>query len=149
MQYPRILAPMVFAFVLFSWNVWAQEKVVREVEIHRNVKLVQLSIDPQVPDEMIKQYQSFLPIFEDALKESTTDQSDECSLTVRVTAGIKEIGSAKTKRPLARISAFRRNSRQEYQGNFLLYSYTTASPVNKEETIVWLKKQILDPAECR
>ena len=149
MQYPRILAPMVLAFVLLPCTLWAQDKVVREVEIHRNVKLVQLGVDPQVPDEMVKQYQSFLPILEDSLKESTTDQSDECSLTVRVTAGIKEIGSAKTKRPLARISAFRRNSRQEYQGNFLLYSYTTASPVNKEETIVWLKKQILDPAECR
>ncbi|MBP1624637.1 MAG: hypothetical protein H6Q07_2657 [Acidobacteria bacterium] len=140
---------MVLAFVLLPCTLRAQDKVVREVEIHRNVKLVQLGVDPQVPDEMVKQYQSFLPILEDSLKESTTDQSDECFLTVRVAAGMKEVGSAKTKRPLARISAFRRNSRQEYQGNFILYSYSTAGPVNKEETSFWLKKQILDPVECR
>jgi len=61
---------------------------------------------------------------------------------------MKEVGSAKTKRPLARITAFRRNSKQEYVGLFILYSYQTAGPVNKEETSQFLKKQVLEPAEC-
>jgi hypothetical protein len=149
MQFPKVLTAPVLAFLLFSWNAGAQEKAEREVNIHNNVKLVHLSISPEVPGDLAKQYQSFLPVLEESLKESTTDQPDECFLTIRVAAGVKEIGSAKTKRPLARISAFRRNSKQEYVGNFILYSYINAGPVNKEETLQFLKKQILEPAECK
>ncbi len=149
MQFPNIRMFVALAFLLFSWSVWAQEKVDREVEIHKNIKLIEMAAAPETPEDILKQYQGFLPIFEEALKGSTTDQSDECTLTLRVTAGIKEIGSAKTKRPMARVSAFRRNSKQEYLGTFILYSYITAGPVNKEETAQFLKKQILEPAECR
>jgi hypothetical protein len=118
------------------------------VEIHKNIKLIETAAPADIPEDMAKQYQSFLPILEESLKENTTDQSDECLLTLRVAPGIKEIGSAKVKRPMARVSAFRRNSKQEYLGTFILYSYASSGPVNKEETGQFLKKQILEPAEC-
>jgi hypothetical protein len=140
---------MVLACLFFSWNLWAQEKVDREVEIRKNVKLIELSVGSDIPEDLAKQYKAFLPILEDTLKEITTDQSDECSLTLRVSPGIRVIGAAKTKRPKAHLVAFRRNSRQEFVGDFILYSYLNAGPVNKEETAQFLKKQILDPAECR
>ena len=149
MQFPNGRMFVAVAFLLFSWSVWAQEKIEREVEIRKNVKLIELAATPDLPEDMTKQYQSFLPILLDALKDNLTDQSDECSLTLRVAAGTKEIGSAKIVRPTARVSAFRRNSNQEYLGTFVLYSYVTAGPVNKEETVQFLKKQILEPAECR
>jgi len=140
---------MTAAVLFFSCAVWAQDKVDKEVEIHKNVKLVVLTAAGDVPEDVIKQYQGFLPILEASLKEVTTDQPDECSLTLRVAPAVKEVGAAKTKRPQAKISAFRRNSRQEYQGSFILYSYINSGPVNKEETNSFLKKQILEPAECR
>jgi len=149
MQFPNIRMFGALAFLLFSWSVWAQEKVDREVEIHKNIKLIVLAAAPEIPEDILKQYHGFLPVLEEALKEATVDQSDECALTLRVAAGVKEIGSAKTKRPMARVTAFRRNSRQEYLGTFILYSYIAAGPVNKEETAQFLKKQILEPAECR
>ena len=117
---------MVLALLFFSWTVWAQEKADRELEIHKNVKLIELGSAPSVPEDLVKQYRAFLPLLEDSLKSSTTDQSDDCSLTLRVSGDIKEVGSAKTKRPFARITAFRRNSKQEYVGVFILYSYITA-----------------------
>ncbi len=140
---------MILALLFFSWNVCAQEKSDREMEIHKNVKLIELGIPSDIPEDIATQYRAFLPILEDSLKESTTSQSDECSLTLRVNAGVKEVGSAKTKRPLAKITAFRRNSRQEYLAQFILYSYANSGPVNKDETIQFLKKQILEPGECR
>jgi hypothetical protein len=149
MQFPNIRMFVASAFLLFSWSVCAQEKIDREIEIHKNVKLIELAAAPDTSEDVIKQYRNFVPILEDALKEATADQSDECALTIRVVAGTKEIGSAKVKRPTARITAFRRNSRQEYLGTFILHSYVTAGPVNKEETIQFLKKQILEPAQCR
>jgi hypothetical protein len=149
MQFPKALTFTLLAFLFFSWTVWAQDKTDREVEIHKNIKLIVLSPGADIPEDIAKQFQSFLPILESSLKESTTDQPDECVLTLRVAAGIKEIGTAKTKRPMARVSAYRRNSKQEYLGTFILYSYISAGPVNKEETAQFLKKQILDPAECR
>lgn len=149
MQFPKILASIVIAVLFFMLSGSAQEnKPDREMEIHKNVKLVELAVGPDVPEDMVKQYRAFLPILEDSLKDSTTDQPDECSLTIRVNAGVKEVGSAKTKRPLARITAFRRNSRQEYLGQFILYSYVNAGLVNKDETTQFLKKQVLEPAAC-
>jgi hypothetical protein len=149
MQFPRTLISTLVTFLFFSFTIWAQDKVDREVEIHKNVKLVVLSPAADIPEDMAKQYQSFLPTLEASLKESLTDQSDECSLTLRVGAAFKEIGAAKTKRAQAKVTAFRRNSRQEYQGAILLYSYLNSGPVSKDETIQFLKKQIIEPAQCQ
>jgi hypothetical protein len=149
MQFPKTLFSMLLAFLFFSWSVRAQDKIDREVEIHKNVKLVVYSPGSDIPEDMAKMYQGFLPTLEASLKEITAAQSDECSLTLRVSAAVKEIGAAKTKRPQAKVTAFRRNSKQEYQGTFILYSYVNTGPVNKEETSTFLKKQILEPSECK
>jgi hypothetical protein len=149
MQLPKILISTMAAVLLFSWTIWAQDKIDRELEIHKNIKLVMLTAASDLPEDVVKQYQVFLPILESSLKEITSDQPDDCSLTLKVGAAVKEVGAAKTKRPQAKITAFRRNSKQEYQGAFLLYSYISSGPVTKEETNTFLKKQILEPAECR
>ncbi len=149
MRFRNVRMVAALAFLFFSWSVGAQEKPDREVEVHRNVKLIIMAPGPDIPEAIGAQYRNFLPILEQVLKENTTDQSDECALTLRVSPGIREIGAAKVQRAQARVTAFRRNSKQEYLGNFILYSYVTSGPVNKEETAQFLKKQILDPAECR
>ena len=149
MQFPKPIFFIVLVVLLFSWSVLAQERPDRETEIHKNVKLVEMVVGADVPADLAQQFRAFLPILTDSLKESTADQPDECSLTIRVNAGFKEVGAAKTKRPLARITAFRRNSKQEYVGQFILYSYPNAGLVNKDETTQFLKKQVLEPSECR
>jgi hypothetical protein len=149
MQFPKTLVSMLLACLFFAWTALAQEKADREIDIRKNIKLIELSIGSDIPEDLAKQYKAFLPILEESLKDGTTDQSDDCSLTLRVSAGIREIGAAKTKRPKAHVTAYRRNSKQEYVGDFILYSYVNAGPVNKEETSQFLKKQILEPAECR
>jgi hypothetical protein len=148
MQFPNTRMHLVLAFLFISWSVWAQDKVEREVEIHKNVKLTIMVTAQDTPAELASQYRAFLPIFEDVLKQSTKDQLDECALTLRLSFGIKEIGAARVKRPMARVTAFRRNSKQEFLGTFILYSYANAGLVNKEETEQFLNKQILDPAQC-
>jgi hypothetical protein len=148
MQFPKSSVYLVFASLVFSVSLYAQEKSDREVVVHKNVKLIALAPDSDIPEDIAKQYRSFIPVLEEALKQNTADETDECGLTLRVTAGVKEIGSAKVKRPTARIGAYRRSSRQEYQGVFILHSYVSGNLVNLEETTQFLKKQILEPATC-
>jgi hypothetical protein len=148
MRFPKTPVLVAALAILFcSWSIWAQDSD-REVEIHKNVKLIVTSAGSDIPADFASQYKTFLPLFETVLKESIADQADDCAITFRLTPGIKEIGAAKTKRPLARITAFRRNAKQEFRGDFILYSYTTSGLVNKEETEQFLTKQILQPAEC-
>lgn len=148
MQFPRTLILPGLLVLLFSGIVWSQDKTEREATIQNNVKLVVIAPTPDMPESIQKQYRAFLPIFEQVLKENITTQSDECSLTLRIAPGVKEIGAAKVQRPLVRVTAFRRNSRQEYVSTLLLYSYASSGPVSKEETAQFLKKQVLEPAEC-
>jgi hypothetical protein len=148
MQFRNILIFVGLASLCSSWSLWAQEKPEREVDIHKNVKLVHMTAGPGIPEGVLGEYKKFLPVLEEALKENTTDQSDECALTLRVAVGFKEVGAAKVQRPQARFTAFRRNSRQEYVGNFVLYSYVNSGLVNKAETAQFLTKQILEPAAC-
>jgi hypothetical protein len=136
------------AFLFVGWELGAQQKSDREIEIHKNVKLIESTASSEIPGELVTQYQNFLPIFREVLKATTKDQPDQNVLTVRISAGFKEVGAAKTKRAQAQVTAFCRNSKQEYIGNFLLYSYATSSPVNKDETEQFLRKQILEPLEC-
>lgn len=143
----RILA--VFAVLLLPFMVLAQNKIDREIDIHENVKLVVTVIPSDIPEDMAKQFSLFIPILEEVLKEITTDESAACALTIEATAGFKEVGSRKVKRPTAIISAFRRSSRQEFIGTFILHSYTNDGLVDNEETEQFLNKQILEPAACR
>jgi hypothetical protein len=142
----------VFAVALttlfFSWSIWAQDSD-REVEIHKNVKLIVAAAASDIPADLASPYKAFLPLFETVLKESIADQTEECAVTFRIKAGTKEVTAAKIKRPTANVTVFRRNSKQEFVGVLILYSYVNSGPVNKEETEQFLKKQILQPAECR
>jgi hypothetical protein len=134
--------------LIFSSLVCAQDSD-RDVEIHKNVKLVISSSGPDIPAGIASQYMTFLPMLESALKDSVTSQSDECALTIKVAPIVKEIGSTnKIKRAAAKISAFRKNAKQEFFGNLILYSYVNSGPVSKEETQQFLQKQILGPNEC-
>jgi hypothetical protein len=148
MQYVRLRMLLSLVVLLIPGAVWSQEKIEREAAIHNNVKLIIIAPDDDLPEGIQKQYHAFLPTFEQALKENITAQPDSCQLTLRILPGLKEIGALKVRRPFVRVTAFRRNSRQEYVATLLLYSYTSSGPVNKEETTIFLKKQILEPAEC-
>jgi hypothetical protein len=149
MRIPKIRLITVFAVLMLSWSALAQKKTDREINIHENVKLEIMVIPSDLPEDMKEPFRLFIPILEEVLKETTKDESAACALTIRATAGFKEIGSAKTKRPTAVITAFRRNSRQEYVGTFILHSYVSDGLVNQEETEQFLTKQILEPAVCR
>ena len=128
--------------------VEAQDNSGHEIEIHKNVKLIETNAPASLPGELSENYQSFLPLLEEVLKENTTEQPPECALTVRVAPGTKEVGSAKVTRALARVTAFRKNSKSEFMGTLILYSYATNGPLNKEETTRFVKLTILDPAKC-
>jgi hypothetical protein len=148
MQYSIIRTHWVLALLFFSLNVWAQENTGREVQIHKNVKLIEMPTTPDTPEDIAAQQRSFGPIFEQALKKSTVDEPEECALTIRLVFGIKEIGAAKTKRPTARVTAFRKGAKQEFVATLIIYSYVTSGVVNAEETEQFLKKQILEPSTC-
>ncbi|HTY62150.1 MAG TPA: hypothetical protein VMG30_07800 [Acidobacteriota bacterium] len=148
MQFPKIHAHLILGILLVSWSAWAQENTGREVQIHKNVKLIEMPAAADVPEEIAAQHKSFSPIFEQALKQATIDEKDDCALTIRVTLGFKEIGASKTKRPTARVTAFRKGSKQEFVGTLIIYSYANASLVSADETEQFLKKQILEPAAC-
>jgi hypothetical protein len=138
-------ASIVLALMLLVGSLGAQEKVESEVDIHKNVILIEMAVPQSIPEDLRNKYQAFLPLFVEALKESTSDQASENALTIRIVPGVKEIGSAKTKRVFAKITAYRRNSRSEYVGSLLLHSYATGGAVNKEEIGEFLAKQILSP----
>jgi hypothetical protein len=148
MRLPIVPLSAVLAALSLSINIRAQENWDRETEIHRNVRLIEITVMPSVPADLSSQYQKFLPMFRDLLKEITRDQADEKSLSIQIAAGVKEVGSAKTKRAQARVTAFCRNSRKEYVGSLILHSYASNGPVNRDETEQFLRKLILEPMEC-
>ena len=148
MRIPKIRLITVFAVLILSWSATAQNKTERDIKIHENVKLEIMVVPSDIPEDMKEQFRLFTPVLEEVLDKITADESAECALTIRATAGFKEIGSAKTRRPTAVITAFRRNSKQEYVGTFILYSYISDGLVSSEETEQFLTKQILEPAAC-
>jgi len=131
-------ALVLVGLVLLVVSIKAQDKVEREIDIHNNVRLIQMAVPQDMPEELKSRYQAFLPIFVETLKEKTSEQFSENALTFRVVPGIKEIGSAK-------ITAYRKNTKSEYIGSLLLHSYATGENVSKEEIGQFLAKQILDP----
>jgi hypothetical protein len=139
-------ALQVLALVLmFSGMSGAQEKTEREINMHNNVRLLLMAVPLDMPKELKDRYESFLPLFEEVLKENTSDREPDRAITIRLFPGVKEIGSAKTKRAIAKITAYRKDSKKEFIGNFLIYSYATGRTVNKEEIGQFLKQQILSP----
>jgi hypothetical protein len=126
----------------------AQGTATREIELHKNVRLVILKPLTNLPEKSEDEFQRFLPLLQEALTGLTSDENSECALTFRVAAGIKEVGSAKVKRVFARLSAYRRNSDQEYMARIYLHSYATGGPATKKEITEFVKEQVLGPAKC-
>lgn len=148
MRLSKVLVLIVILFLGCSWIVCAQDNLDREVVINKNVKLFITGAHSEIPAGIAGQYSAFLPLLEAVLKENVSSQSDNCELTIKVAPIVKEIGSAKTKRAAAKITAYRKNAKQEFIGTLILYSYINSGPVTKEETQHFLQKQILDPCEC-
>jgi hypothetical protein len=139
-------APLILVLMLLLSGIGAtQEKAEREIDLHKNVRLIEMPMPQEMPEELRNRYQRFLPLFEEVLKENTSDRVLESALTIRIVPGIKKIGSSKTKRVIARVTAYRKDSKKEFIGNFLLYSYATGETVSKQEIGQFLKKQILGP----
>ena len=132
---------MILSLPLF--NVEAQEKADNETDIHKNVKLLEMPIPPNMPEDFKAKYQIFLGQLKEVLKEKTGERSSESALTIQVRAGVKEVGSKKTKQPAARVTAFRRDSKVEWVSIMLLHSYATGEPINNEEIEKFLPLQIL------
>jgi hypothetical protein len=139
----------VTAFLLLIFGAVAQDKTAKEIDVHKNVKLIEMPIPSDMPDELRKEYGAFLPLFEDVVKEATADQTDSCALTIRITPGTRAIGASKQLRATAQLQAFRRQSTNEYQAVLILHSYVTGKLVDKEETRRFLELQILKPVTCR
>jgi hypothetical protein len=135
--------------LLLGGSLGAQEKAEKEIDIHQNVKLIQMAVPKDIPDELRNKYQKFLPLFVEALKEHTTERSSENALTVRIVPGVKEIGSAKIKRVFAKVTAYRKHAKNEYVGSLLLHNYAKGELINKEEIGQFLTKQILNPLGTR
>jgi hypothetical protein len=142
----RIRISMLFLFlVLPLGNVRAQEKAESEIDIHSNVRLIEMPVPQDMPEEFRGKYQVFMQQLKAALKEKTSERSSASALTIQVRPGIKEVGLNKTKRPMASITAYKKDSKNEFCGDILLHSYATGETINKEEIEKFLTRQILDP----
>ncbi|HSW40704.1 MAG TPA: hypothetical protein VLL97_14570, partial [Acidobacteriota bacterium] len=125
-----------------------QMKSDREIEVRKNVRLVEFAPTREIPGEIAEMYYAFLPLFEDVLKEHTRDQTDKDNMVIRIAARAREVGSAKTQYPQAQVIAFCRGSTEQYIGYFFLYDFATGGLVNREVTEQFLRKQILEPLKC-
>jgi hypothetical protein len=148
MRFPIVPFFACLAVLGFLGNVWAQGKIDRETMIHRNVKLIEMAVSEDIPANLANQYRKLLPMFKQVLTQNTKDLPEGKRMLIRVAAGVKEIGSAKTKRVLAHVTSSCRNSTKEYVGSLILHSYLTNGPVNEEETEKFLRKNILEPLDC-
>jgi len=142
----RIQIPVLFMFLFLPLSIGnAQEKAEHEVDIHSNVKLLEMPIPQDMPEELKAKYQVFVQRLKDALQESTSERTAASALTIQVRPGVKEIGAAKTKRALARVTGFKKDSKTEYFANIFLHSYETGDTVNKTEIEKFLSQQIFNP----
>jgi hypothetical protein len=139
------IASLCIGFLLLAGGLSAQQNAATEIEIHNHVKLIEMAVPLDIPQEFREKYQAFLPLFVAALKENTTEQTADKAITFRIVPGIKEVGSAKTKRIFAKITAYRTRAKAEFVGNLLLHSYATGETVSMEEIKGFLLKQILGP----
>jgi len=141
-----IRIPVLFLLLFLPFGIAkAQEKAECETDIHSNVKLLEMPIPPDMPEELKIKYQLFLQRLKSTLKESTSEREATSALTIQVRPGVKEIGANKTKRALARITGYRKDSKGEYFGNLFLHSYDTGDTVNEQEIEKFLTQQIFSP----
>jgi hypothetical protein len=140
-----IRIPTLFLLLLLPlWSAKSQEKAESETDIHKNVRLIEMPAPQDMPEEFKGKYQAFLQQLKTAIEANTSEHESTNALTIQVRAGIKEVGSNKTKRPIASIVGFRKDSKTEYYGDILLYSYLTGADVNKDEIESFLNSKILN-----
>jgi hypothetical protein len=152
MRYDVISILIVFlalAFLCFPWVVKAQEVVSQVIEIHRNVRLIETPVLADLPEELKQDYEHFLPMLEESLRAMTSDESEECALTIQVGAGFKEYGAAKVKKVFARLTAYRRNSNLQFVARIYMHNFATDAFVSMEEISDFLQQQVLGPAQCK
>lgn len=147
MNFHKLL--LFFSLLILTCNLASPQKALRETTIHKNVKLIEMAMPQDMPEELKAKYQAIMPVFEEVLAANTTDQAPENEITFRITPDIKEIGAAKTKRIIVRVVAFRRNSTLEFVGNLLLHSYTTGENVTRKEIETCLKIHLLEPLNMK
>jgi hypothetical protein len=124
----------------------AQEKGF-ETDIHSNVRLVTMPIPEDLPTDFKAKYLMFLAQFKESIKAKTSERTPSDALVFQVRPGIKEIGATKTKRPMASIVAFKKDSKSEFRGDILLYNYATGDSISKDDIDKFLTKQIMAPLE--
>jgi hypothetical protein len=141
-----IRVPALFMLLFLPLGiVRAQEKAEHESEIHSNVKLLEMALPQDMPDELRAKYQIFMQRLKETLAEKTSEREPGSALIIQVRPGVKEIGANKTKRVMARISGYKKDSKGEYFGNMFLHSYQTGDTVNKDEIAKFLNQQIFAP----
>lgn len=144
-----LIVLLILAFLSFPWILKAQGIPNREMEIHKNVKLIVIPAPRDLPEELRIEYQHFLPVLVEELKTVTSPENSECGLTLQVAAGYKEIGTAKVKRVFARVTAYRQNSNREFVARLYLHSFATDGPVSRGEITDFLKQRILNLVKCQ
>jgi hypothetical protein len=125
--------------------VKAQEKAEHEIEIHDNVKLQEMALPQDMPEELKAKYQIFMQRLKETIAENTSGRESASALIIQVRPGVKEVGMNKTKRIFTRISGYKKDAKGEYFGNMYLHSYQTGDTVNKDEIAKFLSQQILAP----
>ena len=142
----NVRIPILFLLLsLPFWSVKAQEKAEREIDIHNNVRLLEMPIPKDLPEEYKAKYQVFLQQLKTALSENTSERAAASALIIQVCPGIREVGLNRTKRATASITAYKKDSKSEFHGDIFLHSFATGETVNKEEIEKFLKLQILNP----
>jgi hypothetical protein len=143
-----IILAVILSLMFLATAAGGQERKGREIPIHKNVLLVVYEVPPDYPEALKAEYLHVHPLLEEILKVSTTDETPDCALTVRVTAETKKIGSAQTERAVARVVAFHKNAKREFVARLILHSFLTGELVNKEEVKEFLEHRILVAAKC-
>jgi hypothetical protein len=129
-------------FLLPLCALKAQEKGF-EVDIHSNVRLITMPIPEDMPPDFKAKYLMFLGQLKESIKAKTGERTPTDALVFQVRPGIKEIGANKTKRPMASIVAFKKDSKSEFRGDILLFNYATGENVTKDDIDKFLAKQIM------
>jgi len=141
-----IRIPILFLLLLLPpYIAKAQEKAEHETDIHSNVRLLEMPIPQDIPEGFRVKYQAFLQQLKEVIKENTSERAAASALIIQVRPEVKEIGLNKTKRAVANIMAFKKDSKNEFYGNIFLHNYATGEAVNKQEIEKVLVQQILNP----
>lgn len=141
------MAVLLLLVLLLSGSSMAQENSEAATDIHKNVRLIEMPVPQNMPEEFRAKYQLFLNQLKDAIKEKTSERAPSSAFTFQVHPTLKEVGAKKTIRPVATVVAFKKDSKSEYRGDIPLNSYLTGQTISREEIDQFLTRQIIAPLE--